>query len=278
MTTHPHGDARRYRYSKCRCDKCRAANAREMNLYRMRVASGQHRPDVDAEPVRRHVQRLRREGLGVQRIAQLAGVSGQVLQALLYGHPSLGLPPSRKMRAANADKILAVHAGRKPGRGWILATGTRRRMQALAAVGWPLSWLEKESGLPGGHGHRLAHAGDEQRVTVQTAQAVAAVYDRLWNADPLEAGVPAAASTRIRNVAARRGWLPPLAWDDLIDLTGDDLEAELRRRVERMDDDEIAACHYAHRRHGDQSPLMVAAAREYDRRRVGRHRRKEPAA
>jgi len=274
---HPHGDPRRYRYGKCRCTKCRAANAREMNLYRMRIASGQHRPDVDAEPVRRHVQRLRREGLAVQRIAQLAGVSGQVLQALLYGHPSLGLPPTRKMRAANAEKILAVHAGHKPGRGWISATGTRRRMQALAAAGWPLTWLENEAGLPRRHGHRVAHTSDEQRVTVQTAEAVAAMYDRLWNADPLEAGVPAAASTRIRNVAARHGWLPPLAWDDLIDLTGDDLEAELRRRVALMDDDEIAACHYARRRHDDQSPLVVAAAREHDRRRVRRSRRKESA-
>ncbi|MFI7448143.1 hypothetical protein ACIBQX_11650 [Nonomuraea sp. NPDC049714] len=277
MAEHPHGDVRRYRYGGCRCGPCRAANAASANRYRMGLMSGTHRRDVHAEPVRQHVQRLQNSGLGIPAIAELAGLDTQRLSALMYGHPSKNQPPSKTVRPSTADKILAVHAGQVPTRGWLPAVGTRRRLQALAAIGWPIKHVGELAGLPDAHAHRILAAPDGGRVKARTARAVAAVYDRLWNVDPAGAGQLGASIRRVKKVAAAKGWLPPVAWDDLIDLIGEDLEAELRRRVRLMDDGEIAACHYAHRRHGDQSPLMVAAAREYDRRRVREHRKKSAA-
>jgi hypothetical protein len=247
----------------------------------MGIMSGAHRRDVDAEPVRRHVQRLRDSGLGLPNIAELAGVDPQLLTGLVYGHPSRNLPPSRTVRPSTADKILAVHAGQVPTRGWVPVVGTRRRLQALAAIGWPIKHVEQAAGLPKSHAHRILAAPEGSRVKVRTARAVAAVYGRLWNADPASAGQSSSSIVRVKNLAAARGWLPPMAWDDLIDLIGEDLDAEVSRRVALMDDEELQRCDYARRRLGDRSPLIVAGSREYDRRRyqeAERRKRQEKEA
>ncbi|GAA2861238.1 hypothetical protein GCM10020220_057940 [Nonomuraea rubra] len=110
MAEHPHGDLRRYRYGRCRCAPCRAANAERARQFRRDVAYGRHRPDVDAAPVREHVNGLRAAGLSVAQIALRAGVQMGVVNALLYGRPHRGEPPSRKLRPVNADKLLAVQA------------------------------------------------------------------------------------------------------------------------------------------------------------------------
>jgi hypothetical protein len=233
----------------------------------MGLISGAHRRDVDAEPVRQHVRRLQNSGLGIPAIAELAGLDTQRLSALMYGHPSKNQPPSKTVRPSTADKILAVHAGQVPTRGWLPAVGTRRRLQALAAIGWPLRHVEKLAGLPDSHVHRILAAPEGGRVKARTARAVASVYGRLWNVNPASAGQLSGSISRVKKVAAAKGWLPPVAWDDLIDLIGEDLDVEVSRRAALMDNEELQRCDYAYRRLGDRSPLMAAASREYDRRR-----------
>jgi plasmid maintenance system antidote protein VapI len=51
-------------------------------------------------------------------------------------------------------------------------------------------------------------------VTVGTAQRVAALYDRAWNADPRAFGATARGITRTLARAAAAAWPSPLAWDD----------------------------------------------------------------
>lgn len=108
MALHPHGDINRYRRESCRCPECRAANAAEGRRRRRLIAYGQYRPDADAAPIREHVNNLRAAGLTVKGIAELAGVKQGVVNQLLYGRPSNGEPPSRRLRPWNADKLLAV--------------------------------------------------------------------------------------------------------------------------------------------------------------------------
>lgn len=110
MALHPHGHINRYRYSRCRCNRCRAANAAAARQRRRDIAYGRYRGDVDAGPVREHVQRLRAAGISVPIIAELAGVRCSLVETLLYGRPGRGQPPTRKMRAANAAKLLAIRA------------------------------------------------------------------------------------------------------------------------------------------------------------------------
>ncbi|MEV0382332.1 hypothetical protein [Nonomuraea sp. NPDC050643] len=237
MADHPHGNPNRYRYGPdendqpgkgCRCRSCTAANTRSMNMYRLALATGRHQRDVDAKPVRRHVRKLQAAGMGTLRIAQLAGVSHQVVRALLYGVPSIGLPPTRRLRPRNAARLLAVRHGQLPPAGYVPVAGSRRRLQALCLKGWPVHVLAAEGGMSVDTLQRLTSSSSQTRMEVETARKVAEVFKRLWKVDPAAAGVPAATVARLRGLAAAKGWLSPLAWDDI------DNPAEKPRGVRRV--------------------------------------------
>lgn len=88
------------------------------------------------------------------------------------------------------------------------ATGTKRRIQALIALGWTLHEVSTDAG---GYTKNWSHLLLKQdMVTSTTAAKVAATYERL------SMSVPAGPyRERTRKRAARNGWLPPLAWDDI---------------------------------------------------------------
>jgi transcriptional regulator with XRE-family HTH domain len=83
-------------------------------------------------------------------------------------------------------------------------TGTRRRIRALARIGWSLHEVARRLGVPVqslSRAHR--HSG---HVRLATAQKVAALYDEL--------SMTPGPSVHARCHAERQGWPPPLAWDD----------------------------------------------------------------
>lgn len=85
------------------------------------------------------------------------------------------------------------------------ATGTARRLQALVAAGTTQADLACHLGvLPGNLGPLVN--GENPQVTARTRQAVAALYEQLWN--------PAHPDPRAVAHARRKGWAPPVAWDD----------------------------------------------------------------
>ncbi|MGW1071517.1 hypothetical protein [Streptomyces sp. NPDC002537] len=178
---------------------------------RRQQAYGRWQALVDAGPVRDHVNRVRAAGLGNRRIAELAGVTPSVLSRLLY--PMSGKPPLRTVRRSTAEKLLAIRpAPALLADGALVdATGTRRRLQALTARGWTHRALAPHLGVGPLFVGDLAR---QARVTARHARSVAAVYNRLWDADPVRHGVPEPSATRARNLAARNGWPPPMAWDE----------------------------------------------------------------
>lgn len=96
------------------------------------------------------------------------------------------------------------------GRLVIDGTGTRRRLKALTAIGWTLTDLDLYLGRKRSFCSWLAT--NEGPVLVVTAEQVWRMYEALsmtprvgWLAD------------RQRCLAARRGWLPPLAYDNIDD-------------------------------------------------------------
>jgi transcriptional regulator with XRE-family HTH domain len=266
----PHGYAR-YRLDGCRCYTCAYARAVYDDRRHRAIAYGTWQPFVEAEPIRQHVRDLQACGLGLRRIAETAGVDRKRLQALLNGRSERGTGPQEKIRPQIAAAILAVEPsldllGDKT---VIDASGTRRRLQALVALGWSQAKLATRLGwTPGNFGTLMK----EPRTVVATARKVRALYDALWDEAPPEADYrEKIAASRARNHATKHGWLPPQAWDDdFIDVPDDQLDAELRRRVEAMDDDELKACWNARYSKGDRSPLTVAGAREHNHRRKAR--------
>jgi len=206
-----HGYAR-YRLDGCRCYTCARAVS-EYNARRDRlIAYGRWQPYVDAAPVRDHVRLLMSASIGRRTIVRAAGVSHGALSQLLYG--TTGRPPSRRVRPDTAHRLLSLTpsldlvADGTP----VDATGTRRRLQALIAIGWPQAALAARLGWAPSNFCSLLGA---PRVTARTARAARTLYDDLWNVQPDEHGhATRHAASRARNLARRNGWPPPIAWDD----------------------------------------------------------------
>jgi hypothetical protein len=103
-------------------------------------------------------------------------------------------------------------------RGYLAATGrslrvsslgTHRRIRALQALGYGLPTLANDLNIATGN---LSYKLQQPYVARRTHEAVDALYRRLSMAPPPQGWV----AQRTRNIAAKRGWPPPLAWD-LID-------------------------------------------------------------
>jgi hypothetical protein len=207
----PHGHISRYKHHGCKCLTCMdgwrdySANVRRQQAY------GRWQPMVDADLIRAHVNTLREAGLGIRRIAELADVAQSTISRLLYG--KCGRPPQKQMQRAKANRILAIQpdSAAVADGAFVDPTGTRRRIQALVARGFTNHVIAEHLGT-----HPL-YVGDlttNANVTARHARAVTAVYDRLWDADPLQLGVTPRGAARSRNLAERNGWPPPAAWDD----------------------------------------------------------------
>ena len=199
---------------RCRRPDCLRRSADyDRNRNRL-VAYGRWQPFVDAEPVRQHIRMLMSYGIGWQRVCKLASVSNGGVSRILYGAPHEGGAPTKRVRTVTADKILAV----KPvfehlaPMARVDGTGTRRRLQALIANGWPQLRLGEEMGIK--H-HRLIWDHVRQDVVAaDTARRVHDLYEQLWNVDPETRGVSARFAAEARARAAANGWVPPGAWDD----------------------------------------------------------------
>jgi transcriptional regulator with XRE-family HTH domain len=202
----PHGRAK-YVTEKCGCDVCRKANTAYGRHQARQRAYG--RPAyIDAEPARAHLRALGDAGIGWRRAAELAGLGTAVVSSVLYGRPNRG--PAKRVRAATAEKILAVEISDEAmaDKAVVAAVGSRRRLRALVAIGWTQSALAERLGLTPANFGPLVH--EQPNVTVARRRAVRALYDELWSTPPADT----AAARRARNLAQRHGWVPPMAWDD----------------------------------------------------------------
>ena len=214
VAEHRHGTRACYVLDKCRCEPCAAANAATERQRARLSAYGRWQPYVDAAPTRAHVEKLRAAGMGLKQVAAVSGVPHGGIAKLMYGEPRRGLAPSKRIRWETAIRLQAVHAtiDTLAGGARIDPTGTRRRVQALVALGWSQSQLCARIGMTASNfGHTLENASIQAR----TARTVAALYDELWDTPPPEAEHrEKIAASRARRYAAARGWTPPLAWAD----------------------------------------------------------------
>lgn len=112
------------------------------------------------------------------------------------------------------------------------ATGTRRRIQALMCLGWSHLALERLTGI---RHEVLSSQLYSPTVTRSSANRMVDLYDRLSLTTPPTTTTSERISVnRTRALARRRGWAPPLAWDDI---DNDDAPAEL---IGEIDVDEVA--------------------------------------
>lgn len=199
---------------RCRRPECLARdNAYSSRRYRL-IAYGRWQPYVDAEPVRAHVRMLMSYGIGWQRTARLAGVSNGGVSRLLYGDYGRGRGPSKRVRTFTADRIYTVRAdiSNVADCAVVDGTGTRRRLQALVAQGWPQLQLAHRMDLEFHTVNELVNGADS--VIGSTARATQTLYNSLWNVDPASCGIAPRYMTQAKRIARLKGWAPPGAWDD----------------------------------------------------------------
>ncbi|MGK5681631.1 hypothetical protein [Actinoplanes sp. URMC 104] len=202
-------DTRLHNYARykqgCRCTVCRAANADYARRRYQKQAYGQWQPYVEAGPVREHVEKLAAAGVSARRIEQLAGVSrGSV--SLLCGWTKDR--PGGHVRQATAERILALGVSAAAASApRVDSIGTVRRIQALCAIGWPITRQEQLAGKAPGS---LREVMRRPRVSAATAATVRTLYDRLWTTP----APPGRYATVARLRAEHHGWPPPMAWDD----------------------------------------------------------------
>lgn len=175
---------------------------------------------VDAGPVRAHLLRLQAAGISTYRVALAAGIDDWTVRAFM---PSSTGRRARKHRTSPdiAAKILSVGMETATS-GSVDGTGTRRRIQALAANGWPLRQLSGHLGVNATYvGDLIRRTEQGQPVLAATAEKAARAYDGLKDARPLRHGIDPRAANRIRAVAAAKKWAPPSYWASRMDVIDD---------------------------------------------------------
>jgi AcrR family transcriptional regulator len=195
---------------------------REYVRWRARqIAYGRWEPWADAAAVRIHVRRLRATGVSYEAIAAAAGVSPMTIHRALHGKQrtgdrgSAGRLPSARVSAMAAHRLLAVTpamvaqvAARRD------AVGTRRRLQALIAVGHPPATLAHRLGIAPRTVTRIVH-GTTATVSPGLHAAVCDLFDQLWDVAALERTPGECKTTAAaRALAASHGWPAPMGLDD----------------------------------------------------------------
>jgi hypothetical protein len=95
------------------------------------------------------------------------------------------------------------------------AVGSARRIEALALNGWSCQRLADILGWDPVILHRSRM---QPRIRADKAQAIADLFDQLWNRNPpFETLSDRVSASRTRAMAERRGYAPALAWDDMDD-------------------------------------------------------------
>lgn len=202
-----------WRTATCIRPRCtRIARARHLcaahhdEYSRRRRASGWPDWYVDGAPVVDHLGALAAAGIGYRRAAELAGVHADTVARIGKRH--------KLITAETAAKLLRIpipaspFAASSPGYK-IPVLGARRRMRALCALGYTNRYLAERLGVHQAGLARLygvARGNSQRYVTAELARRVDALFRELQ----LQVGP----NDRARDRARKRGWAPPLAWDE----------------------------------------------------------------
>lgn len=231
VANHQHATRACYVLDRCRCTPCSEANAKAQTWRERQKAYGRYNKYVPALPVREHVDQLTAAGMGLKQIAKVSGVAHGALWKLMYGktQPDGTRTPSRRVLRETAEKLYAIDPdwtgrlelapGAKDPEG---TSPARKRLQALVALGWSMSEVGRRLGgafqYPGNACALFSEIGRSPIMQRRTVDAANALFEELCMTPPPETCQRERISAaRARNYARARGWLPPLALDDLTD-------------------------------------------------------------
>ena len=123
---YPHGK-NRYDLNGCRCDVCREAARLHVAAVRKRLKAG-IRAFVDAKPVRQHIIKLGRLGVGTAPVADAAKTRQHTIWLIRSGL-------QKRLRRELAERILEVDVSVRLDGAKISGAATRRAIKKLRSLG-----------------------------------------------------------------------------------------------------------------------------------------------
>lgn len=209
-----HGTTTAYARHGCRCDICRTATAKRSKLWRLQRLRGVEHL-VDAQPLKDHVAELMAAGMSFKSIALSAGYASRNALA--------DAMTRKRVMPRTLARVLAVRADSDNRRdAYVDATGSARRLQALAINGWPTRNLAKQLGHKDPATVQHIANGKTPTIRLRTKDGIRDLYNQLWDQP--------GPSKRTADIAKARGWLPALAWDDDLIDRPDHQPEDVRRR------------------------------------------------
>lgn len=200
---HEHGTYNRAQLDGCRCGSCTKAIRRRRKQYRLGIKPAVS-PLVPARRVAEHLAALREAGVSHRNVAERIGRSTSAVRRYAYLRDG-------RVRFESVKEILAIPVPSRPvpADGYVDAVGSRRRLQALAVMGWPLGVQAQRMGLSQA---ALTHIrmGRVLVVRARTAALIAGWYRYLLAHPPRPHERSTAADAIVRRVGAN--WVGPMAW------------------------------------------------------------------
>ncbi|WP_405497484.1 hypothetical protein [Streptomyces sp. NBC_00096] len=172
--------------------------------------------------VQRHVRRLYYDGGMTSRaMAAQSGVSRDTIMQVIKGYrvvqgrrttvscllqSTIDKLSTIRLELAPPEDLLGAH---------IPPTGTRRRLQALSAMGYDSVWMAERLGTCAGNIGALirGHRG-RCYVYAATARRVRTLYATYQHVDPAETGRSAWHISTAKSRARKQGYAPPWCWDE----------------------------------------------------------------
>lgn len=193
-----HGTTTAYLQHGCRCEACKAHQSRHQKRYRLDRARGVQRL-VDAQPLRDHVDALTAAGMSQWDITIAAGWKSR--NALADAYRRSRVTPATLARVLGVTSPPVTRCN-----GYVDATGSRRRLQALAVMGYSTRRIAEMLGNLDPQTYQYIQSGRTRTIRRRTAESITELYNRVWD--------QRGPSKRTSGLALRKGWAPPLAWDD----------------------------------------------------------------
>lgn len=187
-----------YTQHKCRCEPCVTHHYRHQKRYTVDRAAGRAHL-VDAQPLRDHVALLTAAGMSQWDITIAAGWKSRNALACAL--------KADRVTPKTMSRVMAITTPPVTRRnGYVDATGSRRRLQALSVMGYTFRNIAHRLGNLDQSTYVYIANGETATIRRRTAQSIAELYDELWDKP--------GASKRSTCIALRKGYAPPLAWDD----------------------------------------------------------------
>lgn len=181
------------------CHSPQACGGRQQGLCRKHYDACRTRGYVNGEHARAIMRELNNAGYTWKQISEMAGITVTGLYLIRDSD-----------RRVQRNTAIAFAMLPRPdlfgGEGVLSAVGIHRRIHALQALGWTQRDLCARLGW---NPRRLAMVLCRDRIACSVARPIADLYEELSSAP--------GPSAKTRDIAAHKGWVPPLAWDDIDD-------------------------------------------------------------